>query len=88
MPEVKPSAVKLAVCLFLLLTGANPEHRPERSEANERSNKRNARDCKCADTPPHTYRRKDSHYDKGYSGNNSYDFIKTCNIFFHFSSSL
>ena len=46
MVEVKPSVIKLAGYLFLFLTGANPEHRPERSEANERSNKRNARDCK------------------------------------------
>jgi len=46
MEEAKSSVIKLGGCLFLFLTGANPEHRPERSEADERSNKRNARDCK------------------------------------------
>ncbi len=46
MEEVKSSVIKSAVCFFLFLTGADPEHRPERSEANEGSNKRDARDCK------------------------------------------
>ena len=86
-PQWVIQMIKLTGWLFLFFMGANPEHRPERSEADERSNKRNARNCKWADTPPHAYRRKDSHDHKGKTGNDPYDFIKTRDIFFHFSTS-